>query len=86
MMDRLLNHYAKWCEGEEQEENRCVQFLESTCFALSIPLVEAAYALYVVRDGIMEVLCAGEESGKSESIQQVTRFFDLLVRDLLRRY
>lgn len=86
MLDRLLDHYANWCEGDEQEAVRCLDFLENTCFYHSIPLVEAAYALYVIRDGMMAAISRGQEAGKSESIQQVARFFELLVRDLLRRY
>ena len=86
MLDRLLVHYSKWCEGDEQEESRCVEFLENTCFALSIPIVEAAYAMYVVRDGITAYISSGDDCGRNESTPQVSQFFDVLVRDLLRKY
>jgi hypothetical protein len=64
----------------------CLDFLENICLALSIPLAEAAYALYVVRDGIVAMISSGTENEESGTIPQVNRFFEALVRDLLRRY
>lgn len=86
MIDGLLDHYGKWSGGEEYELAACLDYLENICLALSIPLVEAAYALYVLRDGIAAMISSGAESEKSETIRQMNRFFEALVRDLLRRY
>ena len=87
MIDRILDHYAKWnAGGDEYELAACLDFLENICFGVSIPLAEAAYALYVLRDGIIGILSSGAEDEKGETILQVNRFFDALVLDLLRRY
>jgi hypothetical protein len=86
LIDRILDHYDKWLEGGPRELAPCLDFLENSCFALTIPLAETAYALYVLRDGIAEVLAAGSEADHGETVRQVNGFFEGLVRDLLRRY
>jgi hypothetical protein len=87
MVDRILDYYGKWAGGEEPQLAACLDFLENICFALSIPLAETAYALYVLRDGISAILSPGHENSEdTETIRQVNRFFEGLVRDLLRRY
>ena len=89
MIDRVLDYYGRWSGGDQRELPACLDFLENICFALSIPLAETAYALYVLRDGITAMLCSGAENENdenSETIRQVNRFFEGLVRDLLRRY
>jgi hypothetical protein len=86
MIDRILDHYGKWSTGEEHELAVCVDSLENICFVLSVPIAEAAYALYVLRDGIVSSVQDGSGDEKADTIQQVNRFFDALVRDLLRRY
>ena len=86
MIDRILDYCGKWATGDEHELATCLDFVENICFALSIPLAETAYALYVLRDGILSILSSGAEHQKSETIRQVNRFFEALVRDLLRRY
>jgi hypothetical protein len=86
MIDRILDHYGKWSGGEQQELAACLDFLDNLCFVLTIPLAETAYALYVLRDGIAATLSTRAEHEDHEAIQQVNRFFEGLVRDLLRRY
>ena len=86
MIDRILDHCDKWSEGDQSELASCLDFIEKICFALSIPLAETAYALYVVRDGIQACLSSDVENDKTETIRQVNSFFEGLVRDLLRRY
>lgn len=86
MIDRILDYCGKWATGDEHELATCLDFVENICFALSIPLAETAYALYVLRDGILSILSSGAEHEKSETIPQVNRFFEALVRDLLHRY
>ena len=85
MVDRILDYYVKWSGGDEHELEACLDFLENICFTLSIPLAETAYALYVLRDGVAAMISSGVEDEKSETIRQVNRFFEALVRDLLRR-
>ena len=86
MIERVLEHYGKWSGGDEHELVACLDSLENICFALLIPLAEVSYALYVLRDGMLSILSSGAEHEKSETIRQVNRFFEALVRDLLRRY
>jgi hypothetical protein len=86
MTDRILDYYNKWAAGDEWELAACLDFVENVCFALSIPLAETAYGLYVIRDGISAILNQCAENESSETIRQVNSFFELLVRDLLRRY
>ena len=78
---------GRWAGGDDRELTACLDFLENICFAFSIPLAETAYALYVLRDGISAILSSGQENREdTETIRQVNRFFEGLVRDLLRRY
>lgn len=86
IIERILDHYGKWAEGEASELAACLDFVENLCFALSIPLAETAYALYVLRDGIVSTLSDANEAESSEMIRQVSIFFDRLVVELLRRY
>ena len=86
MVARILDYFAMWCGGDERQLSRCLDYLEDFCFVSTIPLVEACYALYILRDGITARLAEAAESENSETIQQVNKFFEMLVRDLLRRY
>ena len=86
IIECILDHYSKWSEGEQGELAACLDFVENFCFALSIPLAETAYALYVLRDGIVSSLSDAHEANNSEAIRQVSIFFDRLVVELLRRY
>jgi hypothetical protein len=86
MIDRILDYYDKWSEGGQRELANCLDYIEKICFAVSIPLAETAYALYVIRDGIQARLSSGVENDHAETIRQVNSFFEGLVRDLLRRY
>ena len=86
VIDRILRHCRDWSEGREYELTACLDYLENICFVLSIALAEVAYALYVVRDAIVDILAADNQFESIEKIPQVKRFFERLVRDLLRRY
>jgi len=86
MIDRILDHYDKWSEGDQRQLASCLDFIEKICFALSIPLAETAYALYVLRDGIQAGLSSDMENDNAEAIRQVNSFFEGLFRGLLRRY
>jgi hypothetical protein len=86
IIDRILDHLSKWSGGDEYELAACRDFLGNICFALSIPLVEMAYALYVLRDGILAILSPDADNEKGGTIRQVNEFLEALVLDLLRRY
>ena len=86
MIDRILDDYSNWSEGDEQRLKECLDYVQNICFSLTIPLAEAAYALYVLRDGIGAVLSAEVDNDNTEANRRLNRFFEVLVRDLLRRY
>ena len=86
MIDCLLDDYGKWSDGEEKALPACYERFENVCFALSIPLLEAAYALYVLRDGLLELASSGRVAMEDEARERVAKFFDLMVVELLRRY
>lgn len=86
MIDRILDYFSRWSQGDKRGLKECLDFLENMCFASTTPLAEAAYALYVLRDGVAALLSADAGGEHSETIRQVNRFFEVLVRDLLRRY
>lgn len=86
IIDRVLDDYGNWSGGNERALAACLDFLEDICFALSIPLAETAYALYVLRDGIQALLSEGSQTENGDAIPQINSFFEGLVRDLLRRY
>lgn len=86
IIDHVLEEYARWTDGKEDELAACGDSLANTCFALSVPVVEAAYALYAIRDGLLDVTASGGGTGKNDSCRRVRRFFDLLVLQLMRRY
>ena len=77
IIGRILEEYAVWRQGQRDKLLSCRDFLANICFRLSIPIVEMAYALYVLRD---EVVAHG---GLPEDTNQ---FFDRLALELMRRY
>ena len=86
MIDRILDQYGQWSGGDEHALADCLDLVGNMCFALSIPLAEAAYGLYALRDGIQAMISAGATGEKSDTLKRVNSFFEALVRGLLRRY
>ena len=78
-----LNHYL---EGNDAAFDQCFEFVGNTCFQLSIPLLETAYCLFLLRDWVVELLPYGQEDGAGQEAHRAARFFDRLVLELLRRY
>lgn len=86
MINRIVDYYCRWAGGDRERLGDCLDYIKNICFALSIPLAETAYALYLLRDGIVDQLPPDNEITKSDVSREVGRFFDRLVVDLLRRY
>jgi hypothetical protein len=80
----ILTSLNNFIDGDEPEVSGCQDFIGNTCFQLSIPLLEAAYALYLLRDQVANVLTANGVAG--ELLNRTNQFFDSLVLELLRRY
>jgi hypothetical protein len=78
-------------DGEIQHIDVCVALIQNVCFVRSIPLFEASGLIYAIRDCVIEEfrlerLRAGSD-GESEGEEEAgSRFFDLLVFELLKGY
>lgn len=85
IVQHVLDDYKGWSAGRDERLAKCCDFMGNLCLALSVPIVEAAYALYVLRDGFLAILSSAPGSTEDSAVQNATRFFDLLVLRLLRR-
>ncbi len=86
IVEQVMESFHRWDAGDTGEPGSCCNFISNACLALSIPLVEVAYALYVLRDGLVEVLSSSKENEAGRSCGQATKFFDQLVLRLLCHY
>ena len=80
----ILTSLRDYLEGNEDELQSCLNFIGDTCFQLSIPLLEASYALYLLEDQVMALLT--REAASADALERARKFFDRLVLELLRRY
>ena len=79
IIDHVLDCYYRWADGHpEQAVADCRDFLARACSTLSIPVIEAAYALYVLRDELV--------GSMNEPSETITKFFDQLAVQLMRSY
>ena len=78
-----LTSLSDCLEGDEEEVGRCFDFMGNTCGRLSIPILEASYALYILRDRVIEVFAS--DRAPEEVKTRASGFFDRLVLELLRR-
>lgn len=89
---RLLRAVALWADGDDTQIERGVEYIGEVCDLQTVPLFEAAYAMYAVRDGLLEFLrkerrnSSPEEDPEGLLADRVARFFDLLVGGVLRAY
>ena len=87
VIDHVLEYYYSWAEGRREENLAgCRDFLANTCAAMSIPVVETAYALYALRDGLQDSIAVESKARNNDAHENVARFFDLLVVQLMRGY
>jgi len=77
IISRILDDHSAWAEGHPDKLLDCRDFLANVCLTLSIPVVETAYALYVLRDELL---------AQRGSPRDVSTFFERLVLELMRRY
>lgn len=80
----LVTSLIDYLEGDDTQVPSCFNFVGNTCFQLSVPLLETAYALYILRDQIALVFAT--DHAPAEVIDRANKFFDRLVLELLRRY
>jgi hypothetical protein len=89
----ILRHFARWSSGEILQLDACNTLIGNICFVRSVPRFEAACLVYAIRDNVLEIdkmerLRSGSEFEPSgpEDEGAGTRFFDLLVFELLKGY
>ena len=81
VIDDLVRAYTKWAAGNQSQVAEYSSYFANLCFRLSIPMVEAAYALFLIRD---ELTAEGEKP-RSKVYPRLTDFFNLVTLDLLER-
>jgi len=86
IVEHVMESFHRWDAGDIGELASCCNFISNACLALSIPLVEVAYALYVLRDGLVASLSSSGEHESGCSSRQASKFFDQLVLRLLCHY
>ena len=82
----ILISLNRHLEGDRAAFDRCFEFVGNTCFQLSVPLLETAYCLFLLRDWVVELLPCEQEADTGQEGHRAARFFDRLVLELLRRY
>jgi hypothetical protein len=85
VIDRLMQTYARWTSGDQGQVAECSRYFANLCFRLSIPMVEAAYALFLIRDGLLATISSENEKGRGARYPQLTEFFNVVTLDLLVR-
>ena len=89
----VLRHFARWASGETLQLDACAALIANLCFVRSVPVFEASFLLYAMRDSLSEIdrmerLRSGSEfepNGPEEGSAEA-RFFDLLAFELLKGY
>jgi len=82
VIGHLMQTYTRWTSGEQGQVAECSRYFANLCFRLSIPVVEAAYGLFIIRD---RVLASENEKGPGESYPRLAEFFNAVTLDLLLR-
>jgi hypothetical protein len=80
----IVTSLSDYLDGDDEQVMACFDFIGNTCFQLSVPLLETAYALYILRDEVARVFAA--DQAPAEQTERANKFFDRLVLELLRRY
>jgi hypothetical protein len=79
----VLTHLGRWINGKERDVRPCTTSISRFCTARSVPQLESAYYLSLIREGVNEFIHRQEfDTGELES--QAARFFDRLVCEVLR--
>ena len=85
VIDHLVEVYTRWTAGGQGQVAECSRYFANLCVRLSIPMVEAAYGLFLIRDGLVAGVSAGNEEGRGKVFPQLTEFFNLVTLDLLEQ-
>jgi hypothetical protein len=85
VLDRLMQTYTRWTTGNDGQVVDCSRYFANLCFRLSIPMVEAAYALFLIRDGLLATISAENDHERDNGYLRLTEFFNVVTLDLLVR-
>ena len=80
----VLTHLGRWINGKEREVRPCTTSVSGFCAAHSVPQLESAYYLYLIREGVTEFLHHQDFDASGELESRANRFFDKLVCEVLR--
>ena len=81
LVEAIARSLDLYLAGNEREIVKCCDALANRCFQLSVPLLETAYILYLLRD-----VMAAEAVSNRATEARINKFFDALVLELLQRY
>jgi hypothetical protein len=82
----VLRHFSRWSAGDVQQLETCATLIGNICFVRSVPLLEAACLLYAIRENVIATCKFRLLREPGGSKHEATRFFDLLVFELLKGY
>jgi|SRR5579884_2292655 len=80
----LLTHLVRWINGKEREVRPCTASVTAFCHAHALPLLETAWYLQLVREGVSDYLARHDLDESGDMQVRANRFFDRLVCEVLR--
>ena len=80
----LLTHLAHWINGKERDVHGCCSSISSFTVSHHVGLLETAWYLQLVREGVSDFLARQDLADAGEVQARANRFFDRLVCEVLR--
>jgi hypothetical protein len=80
----LLTHMVRWINGKEHDLRPCTATVSAFCAAHSLPTLDTAWYLQLVREGVSSYLSRREIEDADDLQVRANRFFDKLVCEVLR--
>jgi len=80
----LLTHMVRWINGKEHDLRPTTADVTTFCSSHSLPRLDTAWYLQLVREGVAAYLGRGEAVDAGELMIRANRFFDKLVCEILR--
>ena len=82
VIDRLVQLYTRWSAGDQGQVAECSRYFANVCFRLSVPMVQAAYALFLIRDGLLATTSTENEKVRSKVYPRLSEFFNMVTLDI----
>ena len=80
----VLTHLGRWINGKERDVVPCTTSVGGFCAAHSVPQLESAYYLFLIREGVTEFLRHQDFDHSGDLESRASKFFDKLVCEVLR--